>query len=183
MLCPTDAPRVSRLAVLFAALLVPAAAASAQAAYLDASSLVGGAVVSAFHPRAGVVFPLGGRLSFGAEGDAYRAAGNGERFLQADILCLARYRPLAGNAYLGAGLGLGASVLTDAEGGTGGYPDPVIVALLVAEAGIPIRPAAGRFYLEPFLRGYVVGWKEARGGGEAGIRLGWSFRDQGENAE
>jgi hypothetical protein len=169
--------------MLIAALLVPAAAVSAQTAYLDAASLAGSAVVSAFHPRAGVVLPIGGRFSLGAEADAYYSAGSGERFLQADILCLARYRPLAGNAYLGAGLGFGAYGLMDAEGQTANYHDPVFAVLFMAEFGLPLRLGDSRLSLEPFLRGYAAAGREFRTGAEAGFRIGWIFGAQGEKSK
>lgn len=158
----------------------------ASAAYLDAGALGSGIAYSAVHLRAGAVFPLEVRDSWGLEAELYWTRPDDLAFFQADALGLYRRR-LGDEAglYLGAGSGLGFSraAFVESLGGADAYADTRIKAVLLVEAGYELRLFSTRLYLEPFVRAYAVAGMDFRSGSAlgAGTALaGWSASASGE---
>ena len=149
--------------------------------YADLLSPGTGLIYGAAHLRAGLESPLAGRASWAVEGEYYYSAPGEDSFVQADLLMLARFRPLdnpakGGGWYVGAGTGLGWSSISSAATGTESF-----AGIATAETGWSIRRLfASPLYLEPFIRGYIVapaasGNTAITAGTELGLRFGYTF--------
>jgi hypothetical protein len=139
--------------------------------YADLPALATGAAQGSFHPRGGFEQPLSERLSWAVEGEFYHTAPGDDYFLQADILALAKLRPVPGGRfYFGAGVGPGW-----ASSKAGKTKTVAFAGILCAEAGVTFRPFGGAVYLEPFVRPYAVFRPGFSAGADAGLRAGWVF--------
>jgi hypothetical protein len=161
-------------------------------AYLDTYALGSGIALSAFHLRSGVDFPLKRNLTWGLEGEFYTSSPSDTAFIQGAILGIFRWHPFASSGFfLGSGPGLVVASSSDVAyaGGTAAYEDLHLEGALLGETGWTFSFQSLPLYIEPFLRGFVVGGIDSLKGsavansygwvinasGEFGLRVGWKF--------